>query len=192
MSTITDNFQATAAAWEIEQRIIAHTAVGGLLEGLKYDVEGTLKVEGEDDLPLLQPWNVVSNESIFKGAPNPRSAGLEKANTPCAERLTLIFRVACSRKNGFFRRDPTNESQEKGFLEWIALIKDAIETPFESGKSIEEMSPDARMGGMANTPVQFSIQENTTTQLVFQCYLEVVVELKPWCRGQRSFSPPPP
>ena len=57
MSAITDNFNATAAAWVIDKRLTYHTGSGKSLDGLNYDTEGTLKVDGEDDLPLLQPWS---------------------------------------------------------------------------------------------------------------------------------------
>lgn len=191
MSTLYNNFQAVAAAWEIERRILLHTQAGGMLEGLNYDAEGTLKLEGEDDLPVLQPWGVTLEETLFVGAPASRGAGKDEANVPCYDKLTLVYRFATSRSNGWFRRDPTVETSEKGFLEWLAVLRDAIELP-STEEDITTVKPDARLSGTANKPVSFAIQENTTTQLSFQCMLEIRLDLKAWCRAERSYTLPEP
>jgi hypothetical protein len=185
MSTIYDNFQVAAAAWEINERLVFHTQAGQMLAGLNYDKEGTLKVEGEDDLPVLQPWAVHFNEELFAGAPNVRSQGRSEANQPVAETLTLTFRVATSRRDGWFRRDPTDTTKRKGLIEWLALIRDAIETPTTG------TVPDSRFVGGASKPVTYSIPETKTSQLSFQCSLDVTVMLRPVCRAERSFTMPP-
>ncbi len=188
-ATIYDSFQTVAAAWEINERLIYHTQPGGILAGLKYDAEGTFKVDGEDDLPLLQPWAFQLSDALHAGAPNTASRGLAQANQPLAETLTMTYRVATSRKNVWFRRDPTDTAAKKGLMEWVALIRDAIERP---AADITSTEPDSRFGGGANKPVSFSISETNTTQQTFQCMLDVVVYVRPTCRGERSFTMPQP
>ena len=129
MATVNDSMQAAAAAWEIDQRFLYHTATGEMLDGLNYDSEGTLKVDGEDDLPLVQPWAILTDEDLSPGIPSSGNRDTERKNQPVAETATFIYRVAASRTNLWFRRDPTDATASKGFLEWLCLIRDAIETP---------------------------------------------------------------
>lgn len=181
MSTIYDNFIAVTAAWEIDQRITYHMADGRMLQGLKYDSEGTFKVDGEDTLPLLQPWSVLLNEEIGPGAPRTGANGVATKNATVSETLTLSYRVATSRKYGWFRRDPTDTSVPKGFMEWIALIRDAMETTADGLDN-----PDAALNLGLLKPVKFAIRESETSQLSYQCLLEVELFLPHYCRTERS------
>lgn len=186
MPTIHDNFQFAAAAWEINERLIYHSRDdGGMLRGLKYDKEGTFKVEGEDDLPLCQPYSLNLAESISPGAP--RTNDISKLASPVAGTQTLVYRVAVRRKDGWFRRDPTDSTQAKGLLEWLALIQDAIETTRDGEDEV-----DCSLDGALMKPPTFRIQETETTQKAFHCYLEVELDIKHHCRGERGFELPEP
>lgn len=184
MSHINDNFHSIAAAWEINERLIYHMQKGQMLEGLKFDVEGTLKVDGQDNLPLLQPWGVSISETIFPGASR-KSTGFSlpgaAGNTPIIETLTLGYKIGTARKYGFFRRDPTDASARKGLLEWLSLIRDAVETEATVDKAI-----DSRFRLASARPVKFSVTEPETSQLAFWCVLEISLDLQPYCRGERS------
>lgn len=186
MPEITDSFQAAAAAWEINERLIYHSRSDdedALLRGLKYDKEGTFKVDGEDDLPLLQPWAYNFAEEIFAGAP--RTNDPEKLASPVMNTQTFVYRIATSRKKGWFRRDPTDANQGKGLIEWIAAIKDAIETTRDGEDEV-----DCSLGGAIAKPPTFRIQESEASQKAFHCYLEVELSLKPNCRAERTFQLP--
>ena len=185
MSTFYDCYQSVAAAWELNERIIHHCKSDGLLSGLKYDKEGTLKTDGEDDLPLLQPWSVDFTESFFSGAPTPNTNGVKQANQPTADTLTLTFRLAVSRRAGWFRRDPTTPTAKKGILEWIALIRDAIETA-------KDGTIDSRLNSGVVKPVLSLIRETTTTELTFQCFFEVKLDVWPTFRAERRLNRPAP
>ena len=187
MSDQYDNMIAVSAAWEIDRRLIYHTQAGRLLAGLKYDQEATLKVDGYDDLPLLQPYTINIDEAISPGAPKSGTNGPTLKNTPVAETLTLVYRVAVSRKHLWFRRDPTDSTQPKGFLEWLALIRDAIESTPEATPT-----PDSALNIGAIKPVSFSIRETETTQLCFAAFLEVVIAVPHYCRRERSYTLPAP
>jgi hypothetical protein len=181
MSTFYDTFQTVAAAWEMNERIIHHCQPAGLLAGLKYDKEGIYKIDGEDDLPLLQPWSISFMENLFAGAPSIATSGDKQANQPTSESLTLSFRFASSRKNGWFRRDPTNTSSKKGMLEWLSLIRDAIETD-------KEGMTDSRLKRGLVKPILYSIGDSVTTELSFQCYLEVRLDVWPTYRAERRLN----
>ena len=181
MSTLNDNFQAVAAVWEVDKRIVHHCLSGHMLAGLKYDKEGTFKLDGEDDLPLLQPWAATFSEDYFAGAPHAGISGADKSNQPTSESLVLTYRFASSRRNGWMRRDPTNPTQKKGMLEWLSLIRDAIETDVDG-------VTDSRMGKMIVRPVLFSIGETTTTELSFQCFFEAKLDIWPYHRGERHLT----
>jgi hypothetical protein len=185
MSTFYDCYQSVAAAWELNERIIHHCQPGGILAGLKYDKEGTFKVDGEDDLPLLQPWSIDFTEAYFAGGPKLEHNGVPQGNQPTADALTLTFRLAVSRRAGWFRRDPTSSSAKKGLLEWISLIRDAIEIKNDG-------SIDARLNLGIVRPVLTSIGDTNTTELSFQCFFEVRLDIHPTYRGERRLSRPRP
>jgi hypothetical protein len=150
------------------------------LAGLKYDKEGTMKVDGEDDLPLLQPWAVSFNEAYYGGMAHSGISDPKHGNQPILEELTLTYRVVCSRRNGWFRRDPLNSSQKKGLIEWLALIRDAIETD-------KQGIVDSRFNRSASQPILYSISDTETTELSFQCYFEAKMKLWPYHRSERHF-----
>jgi len=185
MSTKYDNFIAVSAAWTVNERMIYHTQAGRMLAGLNYDSEGTFKVEGHDDLPLLQPWTIGIQEDIFAGAPKFSASGVREKNSPVAETLTLVYRIAVARKHGWFRRDPTNSSAPKGFIEWLALIRDAMEAT-----TTDPSTSDAALDIGAVKPVRFAVRESDTSQLSFSCYLEVEIAVQPYCRAERTFTLP--
>jgi len=184
MSTICDTLQVTAAVWVMNERLVYHTQPNNMLAGLKYDREGTLKVDGKDDLPLLQPWSLNISESLFAGAARKSDTStISHRNQPVVEELTLVFRVACRRDRGFMRRNPSDPTSQKGILEWLALIRDAIETD-PSGVV------DSSLNNSTSKPMKFSVQETETTQLAFHTFLEVVLTLHPSHRGERGYTFP--
>ena len=185
MSTFYDCYQSVAAAWELNERIIYHCQPNGILAGLKYDKEGTFKVDGEDDLPLFQPWSIDLTESFFAGAPTPNNNGPNQANQPTADTLSLTFRLAVSRRVGWFRRDPTSLSAKKVMLEWLALIRDAVETN-------KEGVIDSRLNCGVVKPMLCSIRETNTTELSFQCFFEIKLDVWPTYRAERRLSRPRP
>lgn len=182
MSEIPLISQTCAAFWEIENRLIYHSAVGRMLQGLHYDKEGTYKIDGEDTLPLLQPWGMQSEESLAPGAPRPNFNDRCAQNAPITDRIIAVYRFASSRKYGFFRRSPldNNESQ-KGFMEWIACIKDACET------STDDVV-DASLKMNAWRPVKFSVGNSSASQLCFTAYLEIIIDIPPMFRAERRLA----
>lgn len=181
MSTFYDNFQSVAAAWELNERIIHHCQAGGLLAGLKYDKEGTYKIDGEDDLPLLQPWAINFTEAHFAGGPRLSQNAPLAGNQPTADSLSLTFRLATSRRAGWFRRDPTSATAKKGLLEWIFLIRDSIEIDKQGGI-------DSRLNAGVVKPVLTSIGDTSTTELSFQCFFDIKLEVWPTYRGERRLT----
>ena len=184
MATINDSMQGVSALWELERRLNFHAQSGQILEGLKIDSEGTLKVDGHNDLPLCQRWAVGSRESFSAGAPRAGvSLGGGSSNQPIAETLTVTYRVATARKYGWTRSDPTDANLPKGFVEWLALIRDAVETA-DGGET------DACLLETINKPPLFTIRESESSQLAFQVYLEMELELNHKCRAERHLLQP--
>ena len=184
MPTVNDNFQTVAAAWVMDNRIRTHVQPGGMLAGLKYDAEGTQKVDGHDDLPMMQPWTIAIETEASGGAPRGGSQSALKGNQPVAETLTLVFRIATARKNGWMRRDATDASSPLGLLEWLALIRDAFE------RNIDGQTVDSNMLASAMKPVAFRCRESETSQLSFTVFLEVDLALRHHCRSERAHTLP--
>lgn len=171
--------QCVAAFWEVDKRIIYHTRIGEMLQGLHYDKEGTFKIEGEDTLPLLQPWGMSSNESTAKAYAGMSVQDLGHGNSPVSDVVTVAFRISTSRKFGLFRRIPAdNTDSQKGLLEWVASIKDAVET------SVDRVV-DSRLNTAAWTPVRFSVGNSSLSQLCYSVFLEITVDSPPMDRAQR-------
>lgn len=185
MSTVNDNMQAVAAAWVINERLVYHSQPGRLLAGLNYEQTQVFEVDGEDDLPKLMPWTVGFVENIFSGSPKSASSGRLEANAPVQQTQTLTYRLSCSRKHGFFRRDPTDTTASKGLMEWLALILDAMETTRDGNDGA-----DARLETSLANPISFRITDSETTQLAYHLFIEVDLGVVPWCRGERSFDFP--
>jgi len=182
MSEIPLISQNCAAFWEIDNRLIYHSKVGGILQGLHYDKEGTLKIDGEDTLPLLQPWGIQSAEDYAPGAPRPSNNERCRQNAPITDRVIAVYRFSSSRKYGFFRRNPTdNTESQKGFMEWVACIKDACETA-------EDMSIDASLKMNCWRPIKFAVSNSSATQLCFTAYIEITVDIPPMFRGERRLA----
>mgnify|MGYP003625668711 CR=1 FL=1 len=170
-TNINDLSMSTAAAWEIDRRLKFHSGTGEMLEGLNYDHEGKQGVEGKDGFPLLQPAGISFSENNFAGA----NAGILK--NPIQEELTLHYRVG-SRKDALWVRRQLDVGAKKGLLDWLALIRDAMEI---SSESLE----DPTLGNTIVKPMEFSISENESTQIAFYTILEVKLYLRPCLRTER-------
>ena len=174
--------QTCAAFWEIDNRLIHHSKVGGILQGLHYDKEGTLKIDGEDTLPLLQPWGMQSSEDYAPGAPRELNKQPCRQNAPITDRIVAVYRFSSSRKYGFFRRNPTdNTESQKGYMEWVASIKDACETR-------EDGTADASLMKNAWRPIRFAVGNSSASQLCFTCYIEITIDVPPMFRAERRLA----
>jgi hypothetical protein len=178
---ITDIMRSSAAVWELDNRLAYHTQPGKMLAGMKYDREGTLKADGKDDLPLIQPWSINFDEALFPGAPSPGANSIARKNHNAAETLILVYRLGFRRDHAFCRRDPTNVSAPKGMVEWLCLIRDAMETSAASDPII-----DSGLAGSLMRPLGFAIRESETTQMAYYTFLEVTLPLHVACRAGRS------
>lgn len=178
MPAKTDIMQLVAPAWVMNERLIYHSQTGRMLDGLEYDVEGKLSVDGYDDYPLLQPWSLSTTENISPGAHDPNAT---QGSTPIAPTVTVTFRLNCARRDFFFRRDPTLGGK-KGMLEWLALIQDAIERKADGSDQA-----DARLDNTLEEPVSFRLLDSeTVSQSSFQSFLEVSLPTRHYCRSQRA------
>jgi len=180
MATVYNCTMATAAAWVLNERIIHHSQSGGLLEGLKFDKEGTYDVDGESDLPLLQPLAVSLTEKVGPGF---GASGAQGKNGTISPTWTMTYRLATSRRRLLFRRNPDVISEPKGFMEWACAIIDAMEIN-------QDGALDAGLEGSIESPMLVNIGENTASQLSFQGIMQVVLHTKNHCRGERSFTLP--
>lgn len=179
--TIEDVYPALRAVWEINERLVYHSeeGTGRILDGLIYEHEGQKQVIGESDMPRLELFAVGWANALFAGAPREKG----KKNAPLEPEINIRFRAAFSRRDFFFRRDPTSMSTPKGALEWVALIQDAIET--------ERTAPfgvDAGICGTVTEPVICTFEEVEPTELAFYGILTVTVKAQPHCRGERHFT----
>jgi hypothetical protein len=177
--TINDSYRFCAPAWEINERLIYHSQPGGMLAGLRYDVEGTKQSMGEDSYPAMQFEGLQLREAISPGGP--RTADHTKKNAPVAPMQTLRYRCSFSRTKLLFRRNPLDATSPKGAMEWLALIIDAIETTRDGLATI-----DTSLDGSIVKPTEILVEENDNTESAYHFILEVSLYPQPHCRGERQ------
>lgn len=152
-----------------------------MLEGVRFDAEGTQRVEGQDNLPSVQLVFFTNNEQPSAGAP---AAARRLKNEPLEAALTFTFAVRSNTRTGWFVRSRADGSgdvpaRDLGLLELLSLVQDAMETAVDG-------TVDAGLSATVEMPIQFSVQETDPGQVSNCAFLEVVVIPRHFCRGRRS------
>lgn len=170
-TTITDIPLMVRPFWVIDQRLTYHTAQSGrLLWGLKYDPTLAHQVRGVRDLPFIMPYVYTDAETIGPGAKMGSNA------SPQWDALTLQFWLSSRKDFGLFQRDPTGS--QFGLLDWIAKVRDAIETT-------EDGIIDDRLDSTACRPIGFAVRENDVSELSWTALLEITIQTDTYGRGTR-------
>lgn len=170
-ATINDVPISLRPLWVIDQRLTYHAAESGrLLYGLKIDREGKVESEGVDDLPYCAWFGVTDEESFTAGA-----------GTPIKQERKLLFMVSAKREYGMFRRDPTDATAGLGAMEWVDLVRDAIETVTDGTNT-----SDPYLEGSQSRPILMAVRETNVSELSFSFMLEVTLTIDSVCRGSRS------
>lgn len=146
-----------------------------MLDGLTFKREGNFEAKGKQDLPYVQWYGLEDEEDWTAGA-----------GTPVKSERKLLLEICAFRAYGMFRRDPTAALADsdtmgggKGVLEWVELVRDAIET-----KTTGETDP--LLDGTQSRPILTAIREQTPSDLGWSFLLEVTVTIDSMCRGMRS------
>jgi hypothetical protein len=156
-----------------------------MLAGLAYEEEGTTGALGEDSYPTLQLYTLALDEKIGPGAGRAPQSGASK-NTTVQNAQTIRFLGRFSRRSLFLRRNPTDTNASKGMMEWLALILDAIETRRDGTGVI-----DAGLENTVEAPCTVKIEESETTESAFHLYIDITVNTRHHCRGERAYTFPP-
>lgn len=162
--------------WVIDQRLEFHTKAGGILEGLKYDREGVVEVDGTDDLPYVQNLTISDEEGY----------GFATGNRDIQNQRKLFLIVSAERQYGLFRRDPDEEITDSciqgiGVMEWVERVRDAIET---RGDVTEVIDPF--LEHTVTKPVVSSIREAPTSDKTWSLVIEINLEMGSTDRGTRG------
>lgn len=148
-----------------------------LLDGLRFERTTTLKEEGQDGLPYVQLYDVLSEESyLVTGARAGGPRGTPGASELYACRLLIVVEAEA----GFVRSDPSDATQKLGLLEWVAKVKDAIETDEDDGV------PDARLCGSLVKPPMWNLVRTDPAQLSLSGFLDAELLTVVHQRGERS------
>ena len=264
---ITNALMGAAAAWEVDKRLRYHSEKdkGRILDGLKLSDDAVPETFGRDDLPAMRFMLPTSDMEYSEGAPKDEHNIEGRNNNPTYDRLTLHYLLSTDREYGFVQREADGQH---GLMEWIAKVKDAIETPafpntltiadcddanyntnyvydpetrrwkhptdtsiwitwenftdaevhgggqvhFESsdllgdyenaGGSVtgdvtvteattQAEQPDAMLHHTVRKPVLVNVNEWEQNQTALTVQLEVILQTRSGCRGQRRFTYPP-
>jgi len=181
---ITDAMHWTAAVWELGERLTHHTKNGELLQGLKWIPTNRARAETMDTLPSLQFRSVSFTQAIFPGARSTETSDMSKLNVVVSDTLVVRLELTSDVDDLWVRRQPGNSQQKKGHMEWMALVRDAIETDTEG-------VVDCSLGGSLCRPIMFAGMEPEGGSLGMTTVIEVTLPLMPNCRGalRKLFAP---
>lgn len=174
-STVDDIFTAIRPLWALEKRI-QHHLTGGLLVGMKYDRFGKVEVKGVRDLPVLQPVGVLEEENqAIGGGASPHAMGSGSKADVYVVRYMIQTRV----EYGLFRLDPVTDTTTLGMCEWMARLRDALETN-EAG------TIDPLLDKLLVRPMQFAVEDSGHDQLAWASILRVTLTTRLYYPGGRS------
>lgn len=176
MPTVNDIPISLRPLWVIDRRLAFHTQPGQMLDGLKFYREGNKEATGKQDLPYVQWYALEDEEDWSDGG----------AGHPFKNVRTLVFEVAVFRAYGMFRRgfdtiegDSDVSGGGMGVLEWVDLVRDAIETDIDG-------TTDPYLEGSQQRPILSSIVDQTPSDLAWSFLLAITVTIDFVCHGKRS------
>ena len=176
---ITDVMMLARPFWEIKERLEYHSrnVEGRILRYCDVDMEGSLESRGVEDLPYILPFTLTDQEVIGSGAvPSGQTAG--SSNFQLTQTLTIA--VVSRRDYGMVRDDPTTQSEKKkGILEWIACLRDAIETDTDG-------NPDAMLKNSVMSPPTYQTRDIGVSELGWEALVEVTLVFHHWSRAGRT------
>jgi hypothetical protein len=164
--------------WILFNRIDFHVMPGNKLEKIKWFREGHQRIEGQAQLPSLQPLNIAVDSAIFPGAARVGNNAPPKKNSPLFNTIVVSFGLAVDTKHGFVQRDPNNPKQRPGYLDWAAIIMDAMETDIDG-------TIDAGLNSSCSKPMTYQLREPDPTELAFSAVLDVILTSDGFYRGER-------
>jgi len=186
MPDVEDIAIALGPLWVIDRRLTYHTEKekDRLLDGLTYDREGTVEIDGMEDLPMCQPLTISDQEGWAPG-------GGGTLGTPIMVSTAFQLLVAAKREYGLFRRDPTAiisgddaNYMGVGVLEWVNKIRDAVERKVDGTDAV-----DALLEGSISKPVLTTVRDMPVTDLAWTMLIEFRIDIESICRGARSYVP---
>lgn len=190
MPTVADIAISLGPLWVIDQRLEFHSLLGSgrILDGIKYDREGKLEIDGRKDLPQVQPITLSDTEDWAPGA-----AGIKSMGTQTAIKTSIAFTllVQAKREYGLFQRDPTatlsdNDKNYKGtgVLEWAARVRDAIERTTDGMDKT-----DSLLEQTISKPILTTITDAPVSDLAWSVLVQLQIDIESICRGARSITP---
>ena len=165
---------------EIIKRLKFHsrTRGGGMLDGLNYVPEGVVKSDGAEDFPLIQPDSISFNQERVSDLVN-RNRALPPF--PLKNRATYTFRLSTNQDYGLISESPRGREdiKLKGYLPWLALVLDAIETNVEG-------VVDTKLCGSLERDLIFEVEQDEATQRSYEAIITIRCDLLLSCAGSRS------
>lgn len=182
-TTVKDVAFAIAPLWVIDKRLQYHSTPGSgrMLDGINYNREGILRIDGRNNLPALQPVTFADQEAWGFGATGSLGA-------PIKSSMTMMYLVSARREYGLFQRDLSASLSDDdknylgtGILEWVARVRDAAERTTDGLDTI-----DALMEGSVSKPIITAVREAPATDLAWSAVIEFQIDIESICRGARS------
>lgn len=172
--------QNVRAVKTILNRLAYHSQTGQtparMCAGLKVQQFPVFAQVQRDELPLLHVIGYTDKDFKFAGA---NQGDRVRNNTNVATDCVLQLILGVDRKYGMFNANGDGATPY-GAMEWITLVKDAIEN-----QATPTPSPDASLNGTCDKPVYVSVVDSGVTELAFYFFLNVSFSPKATQRGTR-------
>lgn len=173
-ATSYDIMIAVAPAWVINHRLDRETKAGGLLSGMKHDRFLRMRVDAPRSLPFVR----VVGYSDFEGTFGAARPGTGSVNSGTTQTGAIRIELSCEAKHGWMRQNPKAPGQKKGCLEWLALVKDSIETN-DAGEV------DAALDNTLLKPIKINTVATEISDSVITLILETETFSRGFCKADR-------
>lgn len=173
-ATSYDSMIAVAPVWVINHRLSRETKAGGLLAGMKHDPFLRMRVDAPRSLPFVR----IASFSDFEGTFGAARPGTGSVNSGTAQTGAIRIEISCESKHGWVRQNPKAAVQKKGCLEWLALVKDAIETN-DAGEV------DAALDNTLLKPIKLNTVATEISDTVITLVLEAETFTRGFCKADR-------
>lgn len=174
-STIDDIMPVVRPLWALHQRLLAHTAPGGMLYPMRLDLIGTMEPQGQKDLPILQYIGIEEAED---------QAAVGGAGNSKVDIYRVRFAVQTFINYGVFRLDPVEDQSQLGMIEWTALVRDAIEC--KADRTLDPLFTEYGERATLYKPCVFTTEDADKGQLVWENILVVEMWTQLYFPGNRT------
>lgn len=147
----------------------------GLLHGMKWKDVPHIGIQGKEDLPSLQFIEYTDSEDVFAGG---KTGGDANVNTHVQPSATVTLMLSNRRDAQLFSLEG---SSKRGLINWVALLRDALELKQVGAGLILDTSLNETCG----RPFFTKVRDNVVLDISWSVAIEITIFPLATVRGTR-------